>query len=135
VRVGTDTLSSIESGYLILLGIFADDTEEDGSNLAKKIAEIRVMQDGQGKMNRSLEETRGGALVVSQFTLCADTRKGRRPSFIGAMEPSAAKVLYSRFVDVLRERIDPVRTGQFGAHMEVELVNDGPVTLILDSRR
>lgn len=122
-------------GFVVLLGAGQGDTVEDAVQLADKIVGLRVFEDAEGKMNLGLEDIGGSLLVVSQFTLHGDCRKGRRPSFIDALEPVAAAALIERFVGRARERIAHVATGRFQAHMEVELVNDGPVTLLLDSRK
>jgi D-tyrosyl-tRNA(Tyr) deacylase len=121
-------------GFLILAGFAATDTEEQLAWMAEKVLSLRLFGDAEGKMNRGLEEVGGGLLVVSQFTLYGDARKGRRPSFVDAARPEIAIPLYERFVALLREkgRGIPVATGEFGAMMEVELANDGPVTLILE---
>jgi D-tyrosyl-tRNA(Tyr) deacylase len=122
-------------GLVVLLGVGKNDTEATGEALAEKIAGLRVFDDDKGRMNRSLMETGGQALCVSQFTLYGDCRKGRRPSYDQAAAPERALVLYESFVDCLRRRGIPTETGRFRAMMEVELVNDGPVTLLLDSDR
>jgi D-tyrosyl-tRNA(Tyr) deacylase len=134
VRVAGRVTGSIGVGFLVLAGFAALDTEETLSWMAEKVISLRLFGDDAGKMNRSLAEVRGGLLVVSQFTLYGDARKGRRPSFIDAAPPDVAIPLYERFVAMLREHGDgvPVATGEFGAMMDVELVNDGPVTLILE---
>ena len=132
VRVGDGTISRIDSGFLILLGIGRGDTEEQARFLADKVANLRVFEDDQGKMNLSLTDVGGQAIVVSQFTLYADTAKGRRPSFIDAALPEAAEPLVDRFAALLRERGIPTQTGAFGAHMLVEIHNDGPVTIWLE---
>jgi D-tyrosyl-tRNA(Tyr) deacylase len=133
VRVGGRTVGRIGTGYLLLVGLRADDTEEKLRWMADKVVGLRLFPDEDGKMNRALDEVGGGLLVVSQFTLYGDAQKGRRPSFIEAAPPEVAIPLYERFVQLLRERAPgPVETGEFGAMMEVELVNDGPVTLILE---
>jgi D-tyrosyl-tRNA(Tyr) deacylase len=132
VQVGDRTVSSIERGFLILLGIGRGDTEEQARFLADKVANLRVFEDGQGKMNLSLTEVGGQAIVVSQFTLYADTAKGRRPSFIDAALPEVAEPLVDRFAALLRERGISTQTGAFGAHMLVEIHNDGPVTIWLE---
>ena len=131
--VGKEETGSIGQGLLILLGVHADDTEEDLQYLAEKCAHLRIFPDAAGKMNLSLLDIGGGALVVSQFTLYADTRRGRRPGFTGAAEPRLAEQLYEQFCERLRALKIPVATGRFGAYMAVSLVNDGPVTIILDS--
>ena len=122
-------------GLLVLLGVGHGDTEEDARHLADRICGLRIFEDAEGKMNRSLEETRGGMLVVSQFTLFGDCRKGRRPSFTDAAPPELAERLYETFVAAVGTRGIPVATGRFRARMQVALVNDGPVTLLLDSRK
>lgn len=122
-------------GFVVLLGAGQGDTVEDAVQLADKIVGLRVFEDADGKMNLGLEDVGGSLLVVSQFTLHGDCRKGRRPSFIDALEPVAAAALIERFVARARERIAHVATGRFQAHMEVEIVNDGPVTLLLDSKK
>jgi D-tyrosyl-tRNA(Tyr) deacylase len=133
VRVDGEVTGSTEGGLLILLGVAAGDTGNEAGWLAEKCAHLRIFPDDGGHMNRSVLETGGGALVVSQFTLLGDARRGRRPSFVGAAPPAEAEVLYEDFCRLLRETGVPVSTGKFRAHMEVSLVNDGPVTLILDS--
>jgi D-tyrosyl-tRNA(Tyr) deacylase len=133
VRVDGQEVAAIGPGLLILLGAGRADTMEAARWLAGKVAELRIFEDAQGKMNRSLHEVGGAALVVSQFTLYGDARKGRRPSFTGAAPPEAAVPLLRVFVGELRERGLPVQEGVFGAKMLVHLVNDGPVTLLLDT--
>jgi D-tyrosyl-tRNA(Tyr) deacylase len=122
---------AIEAGLCVLLGVAEGDEEAAADALAGKIARLRIFPDDDGKFDRSLLDTGGAALVVSQFTLIADTRKGNRPSFAGAARPEAAEPLYERFCSALRELGVHVETGVFGADMEVELVNDGPVTILL----
>jgi D-tyrosyl-tRNA(Tyr) deacylase len=123
----------IGRGYLLLVGFGHQDTESVLEWMADKVLSLRLFPDDEGKMNRGLADMGGGVLVVSQFTLYGDTRKGRRPSFIDAAPPALAIPLYERFVSLLRERAPgPVETGEFGAMMDVELVNDGPVTLWLE---
>lgn len=138
VQVDEHTVGEIGKGLLILLGVAREDTEPDASWLAEKVAALRIFQDPEGRMNLSIKETGGSSLVVSQFTLMGDCRKGRRPGFDKAAPPDQAEQLYERFVELLRAELGPeieVATGSFGAYMSVSLVNDGPVTLILDSRR
>jgi D-tyrosyl-tRNA(Tyr) deacylase len=125
----------IGKGLLVLLGVGKGDGESDLSILTSKIPDLRIFEDDSGKFNFSLKEIDGEMLVVSQFTLFGDCRKGRRPSFTEAEEPSTAKHLYEQFILKLRERGVPVQTGEFQAKMEVCLINDGPVTLLLDSRQ
>lgn len=123
----------IARGFLILLGVGADDTAKEADWLADKIANLRIFEDGAGKLNLSLLEVGGEALVVSQFTLFGDCKKGRRPSFIGAARPELAVPLYEHFVARLRKVVSRVETGVFQTHMDVSLTNDGPVTLWLDT--
>ncbi|HEY0671665.1 MAG TPA: D-aminoacyl-tRNA deacylase [Longimicrobiales bacterium] len=133
VRIGGRVAGRIARGFLLLVGFTAQDTEEQVQWMADKVISLRLFPDADDKMNLGLEDVQGGILVVSQFTLYGDTRKGRRPSFIDAARPELAIPLYERFVMLLRERASgPVETGEFGAMMDVELVNDGPVTLILE---
>lgn len=132
VTVEGQTLSSIGKGLLILLGVGHGDGEEQVQFLAEKTANLRIFEDEQGKSNLSLLEVRGEAIVVSQFTLYADSRKGRRPSFIDAALPDVAEPLVNRFVELLRSHGVPTQTGKFGAHMDVEIHNDGPVTIWLE---
>ncbi len=119
----------------MLLGVSGEDQEQDARWLADKTCELRIFEDDDGKMNRSLEDIQGAMLVVSQFTLLGDCRKGRRPSFTKAAAPETGRALYERFVAAVGARGIPVQTGRFQAHMEVGLVNDGPVTLLLDSSK
>lgn len=132
VTVDGQIISSIGKGLLILLGVGHDDGEEQVKFLAEKTANLRIFEDGQGKTNLSILDVNGEAIVVSQFTLYANTSKGRRPSFIEAALPDVAEPLVSRFAELLREHGVPTQTGQFGAHMEVEIHNDGPVTIWLE---
>ena len=128
-------VSAIERGFLLLIGIRTDDTERDALSLAEKVATLRVFEDDAGKMNRSLLDVGGAALVVSNFTLYGDCRKGRRPSFTEAASGPSAEALYRAFGAALAAQGVPVQGGVFGAEMRVALVNDGPVTLLLDSRK
>jgi D-aminoacyl-tRNA deacylase len=132
VTVEDKVISRIGKGLVILLGVGHGDGEGQASFLAEKIANMRVFEDEQGKTNLSILDVSGEAIVVSQFTLYADTRKGRRPSFIDAALPDVAAPLVVRFVELLRSHGVPTQTGQFGAHMEVEIHNDGPVTVWLE---
>lgn len=122
-------------GLLVLLGAADGDEERDAQALADKVCGLRVFEDADGKMNLDVNDAGGSLLVVSQFTLLGDCRKGRRPSFVGAMAPEPAEALVDRFVERARARVAHVETGQFRTHMHVHLVNDGPVTLLLDSRK
>jgi D-tyrosyl-tRNA(Tyr) deacylase len=133
VTTDNEILGQIGSGLLVLLGVAKDDTAKDADYLANKIINLRIFEDQDRKMNRSLLETGGELLAVSQFTLLADCRKGRRPSFIEAAEPGKATDLYERFVNVVRAKGVAVQTGRFRAMMEVALINDGPVTIIIES--
>lgn len=132
VSVEGQIISSIGKGLLILLGVGHGDGEEQATFLAEKIANLRVFEDDQGKTNLSILDVKGEAIVVSQFTLYADARKGRRPSFTDAALPDVAEPLVDRFVHLLRGHGVPTQTGKFGAHMEVEIHNDGPVTVWLE---
>ena len=135
VSVSNKAISRIGAGFLVLLGIEERDTLDDATWLVGKISKMRVFDDSEGKMNLSLKDISGEALVVSQFTLHASTKKGNRPSFIKAAQPAHAKPLYENFCDSLSTEIDkPVGRGEFGAMMEVSLTNDGPVTILIDSR-
>lgn len=132
VLVDGETIAEIGPGLLILLGIAPSDTEERARFLAEKVATLRIFEDQEGKTNLSIQDVQGEALVVSQFTLYADTRKGRRPSFTDAAPPQIAAPLVERFAQLLRERGIPTQTGRFGAHMLVEIHNDGPFTIWLE---
>jgi D-tyrosyl-tRNA(Tyr) deacylase len=132
VTVDQQTISSIGNGLLILLGIGHDDWEEQTRFLAEKVANLRIFEDEQGKTNLSVLDVKGETIVVSQFTLYANTQKGRRPSFIEAAMPDVAEPLVERFVELLRGHGVPTQTGEFGAHMKVEIHNDGPVTIWLE---
>jgi len=125
----------IDRGLLVLVGVGKGDGEKDIAYMVSKLPDLRIFEDASGKFNLSLRETGGGMLVVSQFTLYGDCRKGRRPSFTDAAEPAEAKKLYEQLVFKLQEQGIPVETGEFQAKMEVHLVNDGPVTILLDSRQ
>lgn len=133
VSVGEEIVSGIGPGLCIFLGIAVNDSEKDAESLVSKIGSLRIFADEQGKMNRSVRETRGDLLVVSQFTLYGDCRKGNRPSFSAAAAPEPAKRLYDDFVQRLRQTGLKVATGEFRATMKIALVNDGPVTLILET--
>ena len=132
VRVDGQTVGAIGRGFVVLAGFAPADTEAALVWMADKVAGLRVFTDGEGKMNLALADVGGALLVISQFTLYADAARGRRPSFTDAAPPELAEGLYRRFVELLRERKLPVETGRFGAVMEVELVNDGPVTLMIE---
>jgi len=134
VTVSSQMISRIGPGLLVLLGVSEADDSGDAEFLSEKIPHLRIFEDDHGKMNRSLMETRGEMLVVSQFTLLGDCRKGRRPSYMQAAGPEKAEQLYEVFVEQVREKGVAVKTGRFRAMMDVALINDGPVTLILDSK-
>lgn len=135
VTVDQTAVGSIERGFLVLVGVADPDDEKDAFWIAEKVAGLRVFEDPDGKMNLSLADVQGAVLLVSQFTLVGDCRKGRRPSFVEAARPEKARVLYEKLADNLRQLGLNVETGTFQAHMEVRLLNDGPVTLLLDSRK
>lgn len=134
VEVEGKTIGQIEKGYMLLVGITHDDTQEDAAKLADKIAHLRIFEDADGKMNHSIQDVEGSILSVSQFTLYGDTRKGRRPNFMNAAKPDYAKDLYDQFNVLLGQKGLHVETGVFGAMMDVSLINDGPVTLILENQ-
>ena len=133
VKIGDRIVGDIDNGLVILLRVHRDDKEEDIIFLADKVIGLRVFNDNNGKMNISLQDAEGSVLVISQFTLCGDWRKGRRPSFTKAADPDKGKLLYNGFIDAVRSRGINVETGEFGAAMEVSLVNSGPVTFVLDT--
>jgi D-aminoacyl-tRNA deacylase len=135
VTVNGEITGQIEQGFLVLLGVEQNDTQDDVIYLAQKTVGLRVFEDAEGKMNLALSEVNGKMLVVSQFTLLGDCRKGRRPSFVNAARPEQADVLYQSFVAEVRGHGIAVETGRFQEHMDVELVNDGPITLLLDSKK
>ena len=135
VSVDGSEISRIGAGLLVLLGVEKGDSEKDADFLLDKIIHLRIFEDGEGKMNRSLSDVSGELLVVSQFTLLADCRKGRRPSFTDAADPAQATALYEYMLSRAKEKLQKVGQGQFQASMKVELVNSGPVTILLDSRR
>jgi D-tyrosyl-tRNA(Tyr) deacylase len=132
VSIDGRVVGAIDRGVMILLGIHTHDSVREADFLAAKCAELRIFTDPEGKMNLSLIDVAGAALVVSQFTLYGNCRKGRRPSFVDAAPPDKGRLLYEYFIAALREKVPNVKTGLFGAMMDVELVNDGPVTIILD---
>lgn len=134
VTVGGEEVGKIGRGLVVLFGVARGDGEKQVEELAEKIVKMRIFSDDQGKMNRSIEDIGGEMLVVSQFTLLADTNSGRRPSFTAAAEPETARRLYELFIENVKIKGIPVRSGKFEAMMQVELTNDGPVTIILDSK-
>ena len=135
VTVEEQTIGGIQQGLVVLLGVARDDSETDAEYLAAKITALRIFDDEAGSMNLSVKDVGGGMLVISQFTLYGDVRRGLRPSWIDAAAPEIAEPLYEFFIAQVRELLTCVDTGKFGAEMQVELVNDGPVTLVLDSRK
>ncbi len=135
VTVAGEVVGQIGQGYVVLLGVSKEDDEAAADFMAEKIAGLRVFEDEAGKMNRSIQEAGGAILAVSQFTLYGDVKRGRRPGFDRAARPEQAEPLYERFVRRLREMGLQVETGRFQTHMEVELVNDGPVTILIDSEK
>ena len=132
VDVAGERIAEIGAGLLLLVGIASEDEDVDLRRAADRVVHLRIFQDDEGRMNRSLLDVGGRILAVSQFTLYGDTRKGRRPSFVGAAAPEVAEPVFDRFVDALRAEGVDVETGRFGAKMAVELLNDGPVTLVID---
>lgn len=135
VTVAGERVGAIERGLLVFVGAADGDTETDAAALVDKVAGLRIFPDEAGQMNLAVGDVGGALLLVSQFTLLGDTRKGRRPSFVGAMAPGPAEALYERTVALARQTGLPVQTGRFRADMQVELVNDGPVTLLLDTKK
>lgn len=135
VSVDEDVIGQIGKGYVVLLGVAEEDTEIDASYLADKIVNLRVFPDEEGKMNLSIREVGGSVLVISQFTLLGDCRNGRRPSFIQAARPEQADLLYNSFVKYIEKFGVEVATGRFQTEMQVEIINDGPVTILLDSKK
>lgn len=134
VIVENETVGEIKKGFLLLVGVEEADTEEDVDYIVRKVVNMRIFEDDQEKMNRSLKDVGGDILSISQFTLHADTKKGNRPSFIAAAKPDVAQELYEQFNEKIRANELKVETGVFGAHMDVALTNDGPVTILVDSK-
>ena len=134
VKVDGEIVGKIGKGFLVLIGVGREDTKEDADWYLKKLLGLRIFEDENGKTNLSLADVNGELLLVSQFTLYANCRKGNRPSFFDALEPDRADALYEKFVALCREKVTKVETGSFGAHMRVDLENDGPFTVVLDSR-
>lgn len=132
VKVDEKIVGKIGKGFLIFLGVYEEDTEEKIEKLTKKIVNLRIFNDENDKMNLSIKEVKGEILLISQFTLCADTRKGNRPSFVSAKNPKDANVIYEKTIESIRSEGIIVEKGIFGADMKVELLNDGPVTILLD---
>ena len=134
VEVEQEIIGSIQNGYLVLIGIAEDDTEEIADKLVKKLLGLRIFADENGKTNLSLKDVNGSLLLISQFTLYADCRKGNRPSFVNAGNPEKANKLYEYIIEKCRDEVPDVQTGSFGADMKITLLNDGPFTIILDSK-
>lgn len=134
VEVEQEIIGSIQNGYLVLIGIAEDDTEEIADKLVKKLLGLRIFADENGKTNLSLKDVNGSLLLISQFTLYADCRKGNRPSFVNAGNPEKANALYEYIIEKCRAEVPDVQTGSFGADMKITLLNDGPFTIILDSK-
>ena len=134
VRIKSQIVGEIQEGLVVLLGVGRDDSESDVGYLAGKIPSLRIFDDAEGKLNLSLKKIDGGMLVISQFTLYGDVRRGLRPSWINAAPPEIAEPLYELFIEQVKGIVSPVASGRFGASMQVELVNDGPVTILLNSR-
>ena len=134
VVVADETVGAIKHGLLVLLGVEKNDTERQVQRLVERVLGYRIFSDANDQMNLSVQDVNGGVLIVPQFTLPADTKKGMRPSFTPAASPEVGKKLYNHFVEVARQRHSNIATGKFGAHMKVSLCNDGPVTILLDSR-
>lgn len=135
VRIGSEQISCIEKGVLVFIGIGRGDQQSDADYLAEKIINLRIFEDRQGKMNLSLLDVNGEMLVISQFTLLGDCRKGRRPAFTDAEDPEQAKILYEYFITRVSEKVSSVAEGKFQAAMSVESVNNGPITILLDSKK
>ena len=135
VKTGGEIIGEINKGFMVLLGIEAGDTREDAEYIVKKTVNLRVFDDENGKMNKSISEVNGAILMVSQFTLLGDTKKGNRPSFVRAMPPESAEPFFEEIIAMFKAAYDRIDTGEFGADMDVALVNDGPVTILLDSRK
>ena len=135
VTVNGEIKGAIEKGLLVFAGIVRDDNESDGQYIASKIAGLRIFEDSEGKMNLSVRDVKGQVLLISQFTLAGDARKGRRPSFEKAMRPEEASLLFDKLMRMVEDEGLIVATGQFQAHMDVSLTNDGPVTILLDSKK
>ena len=134
VNVGGNTIGEIGIGFVVLLGIQKNDSVSDADYIVKKLSTLRIFSDSNEKMNLSIKDIEGSALVISQFTLCGDTRKGRRPSFVNSESPEKGEELYNYFLSRFEKEGIPIQTGEFGAMMEVSLINNGPVTLMLNSR-
>ena len=134
VTISGEVKSTVQNGLVIFLGVMREDTEEDVRFLTEKISGFRIFNDENEKMNLSIKDVNGSVLVISQFTLCGDWKKGRRPSFVHAAQPDKGELIYERFIYQLMEKEIPVESGKFGAFMSVSLINEGPVTFVLDSK-
>lgn len=135
VSVEGQNIAAIDKGLVVFLGVAEGDSDKDVNYIAEKITNLRIFEDDDGKMNKSIQDVEGALLIVSQFTLLGDVRKGRRPSFIKAAPPKQAENLYEKLVEVCKEKVDVVEKGQFQAEMLVTILNDGPVTILLDSNK
>lgn len=135
VEVENEVVGDINKGLMVLLGVEDSDTDEDLKYMTDKVINLRIFEDENDKMNLSLLDIKGELMVISQFTLYGDCRKGRRPNFMGAAKPEFANLMYEKFLEMCKQNIDKVENGSFGAHMKVSLLNDGPVTIILDSKK
>ena len=135
VTVDKKQIGAIQQGFLLLVGVGQDDTIEDVQYVARKISQLRVFEDAEGRMNKNIQDVAGSILSISQFTLYANTKKGNRPSFVEAAKPEIANQLYEQFNEELRQLGMTVETGQFGADMKISLINDGPVTILFDSKK
>tara|TARA_B110000438_G_C15800306_1_gene644822 strand:+ start:801 stop:1247 length:447 start_codon:yes stop_codon:yes gene_type:complete len=135
VKINNSKISSINNGLVILLGVHKDDTEKEINYLVKKIIDLRIFNDDNKRMNCSLQDVNGSVLIISQFTLCGELQKGRRPSFLNAADPKKGKSMYDKFVEIFKGRDFNVKTGEFGSQMDVKLINTGPATFVIDTNK
>ena len=135
VKINNSKISSIDNGLVILLGVHKDDTEKEINYLVKKIIDLRIFNDDDKRMNCSLQDVNGSVLIISQFTLCGELQKGRRPSFLNAADPKKGKSMYDKFVEIFKGRDFNVKTGEFGSQMDVKLINTGPATFVIDTNK